>query len=71
MAATTRCIRNAADFNDQQQILIIGVHRAGELLAILMADEVGPDKLDVVATFCYLGDIHSVGRVCKLAVTTR
>ena len=30
--------------------------------------QVGPDKLEVVASFCYLGDILSVGGGCKLAV---
>ena len=29
------------------------------------------DKLEVVASFCYLGDMLSAGGVCKIAVTTR
>ena len=32
---------------------------------------VGPDKLVVVASFCYLGDMLSAGKDCELAVTTR
>ena len=30
----------------------------------------GPDKLEVVASFCYLGDMLSAGGGCELAVTT-
>ena len=33
--------------------------------------QVGPDKLEVVACFCYLGDMLSAGGGCKIAVTTR
>ena len=33
--------------------------------------QVGPDKLEVVASFCYLGDILSAGGGCEMAVTTR
>ena len=33
--------------------------------------QVGPDKLEVVASFCYLGDMLSAGGGCKMAVTTR
>ena len=37
--------------------------------ALLMADQsevkVGPDKLEVVASFCYLGDMLSASE-CKL-----
>ena len=32
--------------------------------------QVGPDKLEVVASFCYLGDMHSAGGGCEMAVTT-
>ena len=34
-------------------------------------DQVGPDKLEVVASFCYLGDMLSAGGGCEKAVTTR
>ena len=30
----------------------------------------GPDKLEVVASFCYLGDILSAGGGCEILVTT-
>ena len=33
--------------------------------------QVGPDKLEVVASFCYLGDMLSAGRGCEIAVTSR
>ena len=32
--------------------------------------QVGPDKLEVVAFFCYLGDMLSAGGGCEMAVTT-
>ena len=33
--------------------------------------QVGPEKLEVVASFCYLGDMLSAGGGCEIAVTTR
>ena len=33
--------------------------------------QVGPDKLEVVASLCYLGDMLSAGGVCEMAVATR
>ena len=33
--------------------------------------QVQPDKLEVVASFCYLGDMLSAGGGCEIAVTTR
>ena len=33
--------------------------------------QVGPDKLEVIASFCYLGDMLSAGGGCEMAVTTR
>ena len=33
--------------------------------------QVGPDKLEVVASFCYLGDKLSAGGSCEIVVTTR
>ena len=32
--------------------------------------QVRPDKMEVLATFCYLGDMLSTGGGCELAVTT-
>ena len=33
--------------------------------------QVGPDKLEVVASFCYLDDMLSAGGGCEIIVTTR
>ena len=33
--------------------------------------QVGPDNLEVVASFCYLGDMLSAERGCGITVTTR
>ena len=33
--------------------------------------QVRPDKLEVVASFCYLGDMLSAGGGCEIVVTTR
>ena len=33
--------------------------------------QVGPDKLEVVASFCYLGDMLSAGGGCEITLTTR
>ena len=33
--------------------------------------QVGPDKLEVVASFYYLGDMLSAGGGCEMVVTTR
>ena len=33
--------------------------------------QVGPDKLEVVASFCYLGDMLSAAAGCELSTTTR
>ena len=33
--------------------------------------QVGPGKLEVVASFCYLGDMLSAGGGCETTVTTR
>ena len=32
--------------------------------------QVKPDKLEVVASFCYLGDMLSAGGGCEITVTT-
>ena len=79
MAANFGCIRFAAGYNDWHQIRIIGVHARfarcmGNARSIDSRPQskvrVGPDKLEVVASFCYLGDMLSAGRGCEWAVTT-
>ena len=63
-----------ACYNDQ--ILIVCVHGARELPSLLAKDhklsgvQVGPERLEVVASFCYLGDILSAVRGFELTVTT-
>ena len=32
--------------------------------------QVGPDKLEVVVSFCYLGDMLSAGEGCEITITT-
>ena len=41
------------------------------MLALLTADHRMKSKLEVVASFCYLGDMLSAGGGCEMAVTTR
>ena len=33
--------------------------------------QVGPDRLEVVASFCYQGDMLSAGGGCEITVITR
>ena len=57
IAANFGCIRNVVGYNDQHQILIIGVHGKCHPIDGRPQSEVqvGPDELQVVASFCYLG----------------
>ena len=58
-----------------QRTLITEVHGARELHAPWVADQrgksVGPDKLEVVASFYYLGDMLSAACGCELSTTTQ
>ena len=49
-----RCMGNACPIEGRQQSEV----------------QVGPDKLEVVSSFCYLGDMLSAGGGCEMAVTT-
>ena len=49
-----RCMGNARPIDGRPQVEV----------------EVGPDKLEVVTSFCYLSDILSAGGGCEMAVTT-
>ena len=75
MAASTGCTRNAVGLSFWQRTLITDVHSARELHTPWMADLrgkfVGPDKLEVVASFCYLGDMLSAAGGCELSTTKR
>ena len=70
MAASTGCTRNAVGSSTWPRTLITDVHSARELNAPWMADQggkfVGPDQLEVVASFCYLGDMLSAAGGCEL-----
>ena len=50
-----RCLRNAHTIDGRPQSEV----------------QVGPDKLEVVASFCYLGDMLSACGGCEITVTTR
>ena len=58
-SASTGCTRNAVGLSAWQRTLITDVHGARELHGPWRAGHkgksVGPDKLEVVASFCYLG----------------
>ena len=56
-----------------QRTRITGAHWARELDTPWMADHkgksVGPDKLEMVASFCYLGDMLEAAGDCELSTT--
>ena len=51
----TQCQRTACPLDNRQQREV----------------QVRPDKLEVVASFCYLGDMLSAAGGCELSITTR
>ena len=56
--------------------MIIGAHGTWGMPALLTADhrvkfQVRPDMLEVVDSFCYLGDMLYAGRGCEITVNTR
>ena len=59
----------------EKKTLTTDVHGARELHAPLdgrpQEVQVGPDKLEMVASFCYLGDMLSAAGGCELSTTTR
>ena len=50
---------------------IFCVHSAWEMPAQLTADHRVKSRLEMVASFCYLGDMLSAGGGCEITVTTR
>ena len=72
-AASTGCTNNAVDSSPWQRTLITDVHCAKELHAPWTTDqrEVRLDKLEVVASFCYLGDMVLAAGGCELSTRTR
>ena len=71
MAASTGCTRNAVGSSAWKRTLTIDVHGARELHRPQKEVQVGPDKLEVVASFCYLGDMLSAAGGCELSTKTR
>ena len=72
MAANFRFIRNAAGYNDKSCLCAPCMGNALPIDGRPQSEvQVGPDKLEVVASFCYLGDMLSAGGGCKITVTTR
>ena len=69
MAANFGCIRNAAGL---QRLTPNPDYRCAWEIDCRPQNEVqvGPDKLEVVASFCYFGDMLSAGGGCEVAVTT-
>ena len=70
MAASTGCTRNAVGSSAWKRTLTIDVHSALDGRPQKEV-QVGPDKLEVVASFCYLGDMLSAAGGCELSTTTR
>ena len=76
MAASTGCTRNAVGSSAWKRTLTIDVQGARKLHIPLDGRpqkevQVGPDKLEVVASFCYLGDMLPAAGGCELSTTTR
>ena len=42
-----------------------------KILLVIKSTMIGPDRLEVVASFCYLGDMFSAAGGCELSTTTR
>ena len=75
-AVSTGCIRSAVGSSAWQRTLITGCTRCKGTARPLDGRpqrevQVGPDKLEVVASFCYLGDMLSAAGGCELSTTTR
>ena len=82
MAASTGCTRNAVGSSAWKKTLttdareLHGATRCQGTACPLNGKpqkevQVGPDKLEVVASFCYLGDMLSATGGCELSTTTR
>ena len=70
-AVSAGCTRNAVGSSAGQRTLITDVYSARDLHASWTADQVGPYKLEMVASFCYLVDMLSVAGGCELSTTKR
>ena len=71
-AASTGCTRNAVGSKDTDYRCTRCQGTACPLDGRPQKEvQVGPDKLEVVASFCYLGDMLSAAGGCELSTTTR
>ena len=77
MPASTGCTRNAVGSSAWQRTLIIDYRCTRCQGTTRPLDgrpqrevQVGPDKLEVVASFCYVGDMLSAAGGCELSTTT-
>ena len=74
-AASTGCTRNAVGSSSWQRTLITDVHVPGNCTPLdgrpQREVQVGPDKLEVIASYCYLGDMLSAAGSCELSTKTR
>ena len=79
MAASTGCTRNAVGSSTWKKTLTTDVHGCTRCQGTehpldgrpQKEVQVGPDKPEVVASFCYLGDMLSAAGGCELSTTTR
>ena len=74
MAASTGYTINVVGSSPLQRTLITGTHGAWELHALDCRPQrevqVRSDKMEVVASLCYLGDMLSAAGGCELSTTT-
>ena len=75
MAASTGCTRNAVGSSAWKKEPDYRCTRCQGIACPLdgrpQEVQLGPDKLEVVASFCYLGDMLSAAGGCELSTTTR
>ena len=75
LAASTGCTRNAVGSSAWQRTLLQMYTVAGNCIPLGWQPQkevkVGPDKLEVAASFCYLGDVLLAAGGCELSTTTR
>ena len=71
MAANFRCIRNTGATTTCTKSLLCMKNTRPIDGRQHSAVQVGPDKLEVVASFCNMGEMLSAGGRCEITVTTR
>ena len=75
MAVSTWCTRNVVGSSARQRTLIRCTQCQGSTRPLDSRPhrevQVGRDKLEVVASFCYLGDLLLAADCCEFSTTTR